>query len=73
MHVHLLGVLNMFQIEFLKNSRFWPFYSDFKIKFSENSCKNNILLSCLKWTSNTSKDAEFKATSFRSMPLRGRA
>ena len=27
----LLGVLGMFQLEFVKNSRFQPFYSDFKI------------------------------------------
>ena len=40
----LLGVLGIFQLEFFKNSRFSPFYSDFKIKStgSENSCKNNI-------------------------------
>ena len=34
--------LGMFQLEFFKNSRFRPFYSDFKIKSSDNSCKNNI-------------------------------
>ena len=40
----LPGVLGMSQLEFFKNSRFWSFYSDFKIKSSENSCKNDILL-----------------------------
>ena len=56
-----LGVLGMFQLEFFKNSRFWPFYSDVKIKSSEISCTNDInyLLFCLKWTSNTPKKAEF--------------
>ena len=38
----LPGVLGMFQLEFLKKSRFWPFYSDFKIKRRKNSCKNDI-------------------------------
>ena len=40
----LLSVLWMFQLEFFKNSRFWPFYSDFKIKSSEDSCKNNTFI-----------------------------
>ena len=44
----LLGVLGMFQLEFFKNSRFCPFYSDFKIKSSENSCKNNIFVILFK-------------------------
>ena len=44
----LPGVLGMFQLEFFKNSRFWPFYSDFKIKSSENSCKNNIIVILFK-------------------------
>ena len=44
----LPGVLGMFQLEFFKNSRFWPFYSDFKIKSSENSCKNNIFVILFK-------------------------
>ena len=38
----LLGVLGMFQLEYLKKLRFSPFYSDFKIESIENSCKNNI-------------------------------
>ena len=40
----LPGVLGMFQLEFFKNARFSPFYSDFKIKSSENSCRKNILV-----------------------------
>ena len=44
----LPGVLGMSQLEFFKNSRFWPFYSDFKIKSSENSCKNNIFIILFK-------------------------
>ena len=44
----LPGVLGMFQLEFLKNSRFSPFYSDFKRKSSENSCNNNIFVVLFK-------------------------
>ena len=44
----LPGVFGMIQLEFLKNSRFWPFYSDFKIKSSEISCKNNIFVILFK-------------------------
>ena len=44
----LPGVLSMFQLEFFKNSRFWPFYSDFKIKSDENSCKNDIFVILFK-------------------------
>ena len=36
------------ELEFFKNLRFWPFYSDFKIKSSENSCKNNIFVTLFK-------------------------
>ena len=38
-HIMQVGVSCMFQLKLLKNSRFSPFYSDFKIKSSENSCK----------------------------------
>ena len=38
----------MIQSEFFKNSRFSPFYSNFKIKSSENSCKNNIFFILFK-------------------------
>ena len=38
----LPGVSHMFQLDFFLNSR--PFYVDFKIKSSENSCKNNICI-----------------------------
>ena len=44
----LPGVLGMFHLEFFKNLRFLPFYSDFKIKGSENSCKNNIFVILFK-------------------------
>ena len=44
----LPGVLSMFQLEFFKNSRFSLFYSDFKIKSSENSCKNEIFVILFK-------------------------
>ena len=44
----LPSVLGMFQLEFFKNSRFWPFYSDFNIKISENSCKNNVFVILFK-------------------------
>ena len=44
----LPGVLGMFQLEFFKKSRFWPFYSDFKIKRSENSRKNKIFVILFK-------------------------
>ena len=44
----LPGVLAKFQLEFFKNSRFSPFYSDFKIKSSKNSCKNNIFIILFK-------------------------
>ena len=44
----LPGVLGMIQSEFFKNSRFSPFYSDFKIKSNENSCKNNIFVILFK-------------------------
>ena len=44
----LLGVLGMFHIEFFKNLRFRPFYSDFKIKRSDISCKNNFFAILLK-------------------------
>ena len=39
---NLLGVLGMFQWEFFKNSQFGSFYSDFKMKSTENCCENNI-------------------------------
>ena len=38
----------MIQLEFFKNSRIWLFYSDFKIKSSENSCENNIFVILFK-------------------------
>ena len=41
-HLRLLGVLGMFQLKYFKNTRFQPFYSDFKIRSSKNSSKNNI-------------------------------
>ena len=44
----LPGVLDKFQLEFFKNWGFWPFYSDFKLKSSENSCKNNIFVILFK-------------------------
>ena len=44
----LLGVSGMFQLEFFNKSRFWPFYRDFKIKSSENSCKKNIFAILIK-------------------------
>ena len=44
----LPGVLGQIQLEFFKISRFWPFYSDFKIKISENSCKNIIFVTLYK-------------------------
>ena len=44
----LPGVLGMFQLNFFKNSRFLPFYSDFKIKSSENSCKDKIVVILFK-------------------------
>ena len=44
----LPGVLGMFQLNFFKNSRFLPFYSDFKIKSSENSCKDKIFVMLFK-------------------------
>ena len=44
----LPGVFGMIQLEFFKNSRCWPFYSDLKIKSSENSCKNNIFVILFK-------------------------
>ena len=44
----LPGVLGRFQLEFFKNSRFSTFYSNFKIKSSENGCKNNIFLILFK-------------------------
>ena len=44
----LPGVLGMFQLDFFLNSRFLPFYSDFKIKSSENSCKNIIFVILFK-------------------------
>ena len=49
----------MFQLQFFKNLRFRPFYSDFKIKSSENSCKNNIIAILFKIYFKASKDAEF--------------
>ena len=39
MHI-LKGVSHMFQFDLFLNSR--PFYVDFKIESSENSCKNNV-------------------------------
>ena len=44
----LPGVSGMIQLEFFKNSRFWPFHSDFKLKSSENSCKNDIFVILFK-------------------------
>ena len=43
-HVHFTGCFR----HYFKNSRFWPIYSDFKIKNSENSCKNNIFVILFK-------------------------
>ena len=43
-----LGVLGMLQLEFFKNSRFEPFYSDFKIRSSKNSSNNNIFVILFK-------------------------
>ena len=54
----LLGILGMFQLEFLKNLRFGPFYSDFKMKSSENSCKNNNFAILFKIDFKYIKDAE---------------
>ena len=51
----LLGVLGMFQLEFFNNLQFWPFYSNFKIKSSENSCKNVIFAILSKIAVKTSK------------------
>ena len=56
----LPGVLDKFQLEFFKNWGFLPFYSDFKLKSSENSCKNNIFVILFKIDfkySKTPKDA----------------
>ena len=58
----LPGVFGMIQLEFSKNSRFWPFYSDFKIKSSENSCKNNIFVTLFK--------IDFKYTKRRGILMR---
>ena len=58
----LPGVFGMIQLEFFKNSRFWPFYSDFKIKSSENSCKNNIFVISFK--------IDFKYTKRRGILMR---
>ena len=44
----LRGVFGMIQLEFFENSRFWPFYSDFKMKSIENSCKINIFVVLFK-------------------------
>ena len=44
----LPGVLDMFQLEFFKNSLFLPFYSDFKIKNSENSSEKDIFVILFK-------------------------
>ena len=62
-YIYILpGVLGMFQLEFFKNSRFWPFYNDFKIKSSENSCKNNIFVILFK--------INFKYTKIRRILMR---
>ena len=58
----LLGVFGLIQLEFFKNSRFWPFYSDFKIKSRENSCKNNIFVILFK--------IDFKYTKRRGILMR---
>ena len=58
----LPGVLGMFQLEFFKNSRFSLFYSHFKIKSSENSCKNNIFVILFK--------IDFKYTKRRGILMR---
>ena len=58
----LPGVLDMFQLEFFQNSRFLPFHSEFKIKSSENSCKNNIFVILFK--------IDFKYTKRRSILMR---
>ena len=73
----LPGVSGMFQLEFFKNSRFGPFYSDFKIKSSENSCKNDIFVIWFKidfkYTKRRRIFCESNATSLRSIRLLGNA
>ena len=61
-HVNFTKFLGMIQSEFFKNSRFRPFYGDFKIKSSENSCKNNIFFILFEIT--------FKYTKRRGIALR---
>ena len=47
-HVYFTRCFRHVPIGILKKSRFRPFYGDFKIKSSENSCKNNIFVILFK-------------------------
>ena len=54
-------LLGFFPVRILKKIAILPFYSDFKIKSSENSGKNNniVIFSKIYFKYRTPKDAEF--------------